>query len=82
MRTTLDLDDDILNAAKELAVARGTTAGRVISDLARRGLAQSSPSGAVRNGVPLLPPRAAGEPRVTMKRVNELRDPALPDDRE
>lgn len=81
MRTTLDLDDDILQAAKELAHSRGTTAGRVISELARRGLAQSGPAESVRNGVPLLPPRAPGEPRVTMKRVNELRDPALRDDR-
>ena len=81
MRTTLDLDDDILQAAKELAHSRGTTAGRVISELARRGLAQTGPTGSVRNGVPLLPPRAPGEPRVTMKRVNELRDPALGDDR-
>ena len=81
MRTTLDLDDDILQAAKELAHSRGTTAGRVISDLARRGLAQTGSGEAVRNGVPLLPPRAPGEPRVTMKRVNELRDPSLGEDR-
>lgn len=74
MRTTLDLDDDILQAAKELAAAKGSTAGRVLSDLARRGLAREGDSGQVRNGVPLLAPRAASEPRVTMKRVNELRD--------
>ena len=81
MRTTLDLDDDILQAAKELAHSRGTTAGRIISELARRGLSQAGSADAVRNGVPLLPPRGPGEPRVTMKRVNELRDPALGDDR-
>jgi len=74
MRTTLDLDDDILQAAKELASAMGSTAGKVLSDLARRGLARDRESDQVRNGVPLLAPRAASEPRVTMKRVNELRD--------
>lgn len=74
MRTTLDLDDDILQAAKELAVARGSTAGKVLSELARRGLARSGEAGQVRNGVPLLSPRGSGEPRVTMKRVNELRE--------
>ncbi|HEX6323083.1 MAG TPA: hypothetical protein VFZ36_05105 [Vicinamibacterales bacterium] len=74
MRTTLDLDDDILQAAKELAAARGSTAGKVLSELARRGLARDCESAAVRNGVPLLAPRPASEPRVTMKRVNELRD--------
>jgi hypothetical protein len=38
MRTTLDIDDDVLEAAKELARAEGTTAGKVLSDLARRAL--------------------------------------------
>lgn len=38
MRTTLDIDDDILAAAKELARAEGRTAGQVLSDLARRAL--------------------------------------------
>ena len=74
MRTTNDLDDDILQAAKELASGRGQTIGKVVSALARRGLARERDSGEMRNGVPLLPPRAASEPRVTMKRVNELRD--------
>ena len=75
MRTTLDIDDDVLQAAKELAVLRGTTAGRVVSDLARRALA---PAGThrVRNGVPLLPRRPAGQPRPTMRQVNDLRDEA------
>lgn len=38
MRTTLDIDDDILAAAKDLARMEGRTMGNVISDLARRGL--------------------------------------------
>jgi hypothetical protein len=73
MRTTLDLDDDILQAAKELAIARGTTAGKVLSELARKALAPSR-TARVRNGVPLLPRRQAGTPRRSMKSVNELRD--------
>jgi hypothetical protein len=40
MRTTLDIDDDILTAAKDLARAEGRSMGHVISDLARRGLTQ------------------------------------------
>ena len=74
MRTTVDLDDDILQAAKELAQSRGLTAGRVISDLVRQALRDPVATGPTRNGVPVLPPRPAGEPRVTMKRVNESRD--------
>jgi hypothetical protein len=73
VRTTLDLDEDILQAAKELATARGTTAGKVISELARKALTPAA-SRRVRNGVPLLPRRPAGAPRPTMKLVNEFRD--------
>jgi hypothetical protein len=73
MRTTLDLDDDVLQAAKELADALGTTAGKVVSDLARKGLASPDSGVAVRNGVPVLA-RRLGASRVTLKLVNELRD--------
>jgi hypothetical protein len=38
-----DVDDDILQAAKELASAQGTTAGKVLSELARRALAPARP---------------------------------------
>jgi hypothetical protein len=75
MRTTLDLDDDVLQAAKELASMRGTTAGKVMSDLARAALAPAPASGErMRNGVPLLPRRPPGSPLLTMKLVNDLRD--------
>ena len=73
MRTTLDLDEDILQAAKEIAATRGTTAGKVLSELARKGLAPTR-SARVRNGVPVLPRRAATAPRPTLRLVNELRD--------
>ena len=73
VRTTLDIDDDVLNAAKELATARRTTAGRVISELARKAL-RPTHSARVRNGVPLLPRRAESAPRPTMQLVNSLRD--------
>jgi hypothetical protein len=38
MRTTLDIDDDVLQVAKELARRERKTAGRILSELARRGL--------------------------------------------
>lgn len=74
MRTTLDIDDDVLQAAKELASAHGKTAGQVVSELVRKGL-QAAPARrrAVRNGVPLVR-RSAGAPVMTMALVNELRD--------
>ncbi len=45
MRTTLDIDEDILNAAKELAARQKVSAGKVLSDLARKALAGAGPSG-------------------------------------
>jgi hypothetical protein len=38
MRTTLDIDDDLLHAAKELAQREGATAGQVVSRLLRQSL--------------------------------------------
>ena len=73
MRTTLDLDEDVLQAAKELAEIRGVTAGKVVSDLVRKALTPRTPVSKVRNGVPLLPRRPGGR-IMTMKLVNELRD--------
>jgi hypothetical protein len=73
VRTTLDIDDDVLEAAKELAANRSTTAGRVLSELARQALSPKRVP-RVRNGVPLLPRRPKGSPRPTMALVNRLRD--------
>lgn len=72
MRTTLDIDTDILLAAKELARRRGTSIGSVLSDLAREALSQRE-GRAERNGVPLFPVRPDGVV-VTLALVNELRD--------
>ena len=75
VRTTLDIDDDVLQAAKELADLRGSTAGRMLSELARRGMRQEDGTDAsVRNGVPLMPRQPPGTRKMTMGRVNQLRD--------
>jgi len=56
MRTTLDIDGDVLSAVKELAASQRRTAGKVISELARRGLQATREGlpGPVRNGFELL----------------------------
>lgn len=56
MRTTVNLDDDVLGVARELAALSGRTLGEVLSDLVRRGLARQAEEGSTRNGVPLLEP--------------------------
>ncbi len=73
MRTTLDIDDDVLQASKELARREGSTAGRVLSGLARRGLTAQNPPprSKRRNGVPILASR--GE-IVTLEKVARLMD--------
>lgn len=73
MRTTLDIDDDILQAAKEIAANRRTTAGKVLSDLARQAL-EPRETPEMRNGVPLLPRPPQGTRKITMEFVNRLRD--------
>lgn len=75
MRTTIDIDEDVLQAARELATLRKTSVGRVLSELARKSLQPVAHGADVRNGVPLLPPRA-GERVVTLDAVNRLRDDA------
>ena len=74
MRTTLDIDEDVLQAVKELATARNSTAGKILSELARKAL--KPPLRAAdqhRHGVPLLLPRQ-GERPVTLAAVNSLRE--------
>ena len=73
MRTTFDIDDDVLQAAKEIARAHGKTTGQIVSELLRKALQPAATSRRIRNGVPLIK-RRAGAPVLTMARVNELRD--------
>ncbi len=77
MRTTLDIEEPLLHALKELARREGRTAGAVASDLIRRGLSQP-----VVTGVQEAPGRygfrpfaaAPADHRVTNEQVNRLRD--------
>jgi hypothetical protein len=66
MRTTLDIDDDVLMAVREIAAKEKRTAGKVLSEFTRRGLlaGDSTPSNpkrgmpyAMKNGIPILPSR-------------------------
>ena len=78
MRTTLDIDSDVLQTAKDIARKEGKTAGAVLSDLARRGfyasttgVADSAPPYQVRDGVPVLQPTGS---LVSDAHVRGLRD--------
>lgn len=73
MRTTLDIDDDVLRAARQLAESTGQSIGKAVSKLARAGLRGPDGRRDVRNGVKLLPVRHDA-PGATLEEVNRLRD--------
>ena len=72
MRTTLDLDGDVLEAARALAAMRKQSMGRVVSELARQGLQQPPPKLKTRAGIPVLPKRSGVT--VTNEFINRLRE--------
>ena len=74
MRTTLDIEDDVLLAVKQFSRERHETAGRLISELVRKALLPKLESHE-RNGVPLFPVKP-GAKVVSMDLVNRLRDEA------
>ena len=53
----MDIDDDVLLAVKEIAVTSRIPAGKVLSNLARKGLEPPKARMKVRNGVPVWPAR-------------------------
>lgn len=68
MRTTLVIEDDVLEVARSFAEAEGKSLGEVISELARRGLAPRSQE-ATDEGFPVfsLPPEAKP---ITLEKVH------------
>ena len=75
MRTTLDIDEDVLRAAKELARREKKTAGAVISELTRRALTTPPPGRArepkALHGVRPFPKRGG---IVTNEQIDKLRE--------
>ena len=73
VRTTLNIDDEILETARSLASERNVSVGSVVSELARRGLRQRTPSPARRNGFPLFAVSRDSTP-LTLDRVKRHED--------
>ena len=75
MRTTLDIDDDVLQAAKERAKRDKKTTGEVLSELARSALT-APPQGPARGPKPVYGfrpcPRRGGI--VTNELIDKLRE--------
>jgi hypothetical protein len=72
MRTTVDLDEDVLAAAKALAAAERRSLGKVLSDLIRRGLAPR-PVVADDDLFPVVRVRSGASP-ITAERVRAALD--------
>jgi predicted transcriptional regulator len=73
MRTTLEIDDDILEAAKSLARQSDRTAGAVLSELARRALT-SAPAVPKRGNVGGFMPFESRGGLVTNEQIDRLRE--------
>jgi hypothetical protein len=71
MRTTLHIDDDVYRAARSLAEAENRSVGKVLSDLARKGLAPARP--AKRGGFPVFSV-PEGAPPLTLEMVRAALD--------
>lgn len=75
MRTTLDIDDTVLAAAKSLARAKGISLGRAVSELALKGLRSADERGGTSVDMAYSPfPVIHGDVVVTQELVDEHRD--------
>lgn len=72
MRTTVTIDDDILDAAKSIAASRGVAIGAVLSELARKGLERPSEY-TQRSGLPVFCVREDA-PIITTEQVKRQED--------
>lgn len=71
VRTTINLDDDILATAKAMAAQQRKPVGEVVSSLVRRALKPSGRQITERNGIPLFPIRKDAK-AVTPEIIREL----------
>jgi hypothetical protein len=76
MRTTLTIDDDVLEAARDLAEFQRKTVGEVLSSLVRKGLQRTTSGETTNQGVPQLPVQPGSGP-VSLEVVNRLRDAGI-----
>jgi len=72
MRTTLEIEDDLVQLARQLAEQQKISMGEVVSQMMRKSLQTAAPSQS-RNGVPLIV-RRPGAPKPTLTLINQLRD--------
>lgn len=73
MRTTITIDDDLLEAAKALAAQRKTSIGQVLSELIRKGLTAEARIACGEGGFPVFSAPAAARP-ITLETLKQAED--------
>jgi hypothetical protein len=75
MRTTLDIDDDVLLAVKELSRRKKKSSGEILSELARKALTTSTShvsESVTPYGFPLIPRKS--DAIVTVDHIRQLQE--------
>jgi hypothetical protein len=70
MRTTLAIDDDVLEQVKQYAAQRDISLGKAATDLIRRGISQPAPT-LFKNGLRVFS-RSANSPLITADLISKL----------
>lgn len=73
MRTTLEIEDDVLEVAKDLARHQCLSLGKAVSLLIRKGIQGPQKKEVHRNGLRIVT-RSRNASPVTLEIVNQLRD--------
>jgi hypothetical protein len=72
MRTTVNIEDKVLEAVKEYAAARSISLSTAVSDLLKRGLPEEIPT-IWENGILVFAPRP-DTPRITIEQALAIED--------
>jgi len=75
MRTTLDIDQDVMAALRHVAPKRGISMGKLASELIRKALdASEAPPMEMRAGVPVITKQSDDAELVTRELIDRIRD--------
>jgi hypothetical protein len=73
MRTTLEIEDDLLEIAKGLALHQRVSLGKAVSLLMRKAISPPASQPILRNGIRVISHHGTSQP-VTLDVINQLRD--------
>jgi len=73
VRTTLEIEDDVLEVAKDLARHQCVSLGKAVSQLLRKGIQSPDRGQTIRNGLRIVQ-RTSNATPVTLEKVNQMMD--------